>query len=365
MHTPAAPGQQPPVPPVTGPVNGHDSGHPPAGHAPEPQHPPLPTEPPAPPQAPPRQARTHDLTPERLLRGQKAPPTKGWRRALYTATAGVVNPGESKAELLKRELRSRMRTPVDSGHHRVAVLSLKGGVGKTTTTVGLGSVFAEGRGDRVIAVDANPDRGTLTERLAPELRGSLTVRDLLRDRDNLDRYADVRAYTSQAPSRLEFLASDIDPAVSEAFSADDYRSVASVVERFYSICITDCGTGMLHSAMSAILELADQMVLVVPPSVDGARSASATLDWLQAHGHNRLAENSVAVLSKVGKRGDVDLEKLSAHFTGRCRSVVRIPADRHLEQGSGIDLDKLHPATRHAYLLLAAEIASSFNSAAR
>ena len=56
---------------------------------------------------------------------------------------------------------ARVRTPVAGGHHRVAVLSLKGGVGKTTTAVGLGATFATLRGDRVIAVDANPDRGTL------------------------------------------------------------------------------------------------------------------------------------------------------------------------------------------------------------
>ncbi|GAA3725844.1 MinD/ParA family ATP-binding protein [Salinactinospora qingdaonensis] len=255
---------------------------------------------------------------------------------------------------------SRIRTHVNGGHHRVAVLSLKGGVGKTTTTVGLGAVLADRRGDRVIAVDANPDRGTLTERLPQELRGELTVRDLLRARERLHRYADVRAYTSQAPSRLEFLASDVDPAASEAFSDRDYRATADIVERFYSVCVTDCGTGMLHSAMSAILDLADQMVLVSPPSVDGSRSASATLDWLEAHGHAPLAKNAVVVISRVSKRGHIDLEQLEEHFAGRCRGVVRVPYDGHLEEGGAVELDRLRPATRQAYLELAAEVAAGF-----
>ena len=44
------------------------------------------------------------------------------------------------------------------------VLSRKGGVGKTTVTTLLGMVLAELREDRVIAMDANPDRGTLSDR---------------------------------------------------------------------------------------------------------------------------------------------------------------------------------------------------------
>ena len=65
----------------------------------------------------------------------------------------------------RRDLVSRVRTPVADGYHRVAVLSLKGGVGKTTVTVGLGATLASLRGDRVIAVDANPDRGTLSDKV--------------------------------------------------------------------------------------------------------------------------------------------------------------------------------------------------------
>ena len=109
----------------------------------------------------------------------------------------------------------------------------------------------------------------------------------------------MRAFTSQAPSRLEVLASDRDPAVSVAFSAEDYSDAAQVLEHFYSICITDCGTGLLHSAMAGVLRLADQIVLVSSPSVDGARSASATLDWLEAHHYGDLVRNGVVVLSVI------------------------------------------------------------------
>jgi MinD-like ATPase involved in chromosome partitioning or flagellar assembly len=300
------------------------------------------------------------LTADVLLHGKRAVPGVGWRRTVYRATGGLIHIDESAANRRRRDLINRVRTPVTGGHHRVAVMSLKGGVGKTTAAVGLGSTLASLRGDRVIAVDGNPDRGTLSDKV--RLETPATIRDLLNERAQVSRYADVRAFTSQASSRLEILASDRDPAVSVAFSADDYRSVARVLEHYYSICITDCGTGLLHSAMAGILELADQIVLVSSPSVDGARSASATLDWLEAHSYGDLVRNGVVVLSMVRRKtkSTVDLDRLEQHFAARCRAVVRVPYDAHLEEGAEVELEMLNSGTADAYLTLAALVGDGF-----
>ncbi|GAA3730558.1 MinD-like ATPase involved in chromosome partitioning or flagellar assembly [Spinactinospora alkalitolerans] len=299
------------------------------------------------------------LKAETLVRGRRTPPSSGWRKLVHSATMGLVHPGEAPAELRRRELVARARTHVAGGHHRVAVLSLKGGVGKTTTTVALGSTLASLRGDRVLAVDANPDRGTLSDKV--RLETAATIRDLLNEKELIQRYADIRGFTSQAASRLEILASDRDPAVSEAFSEADYREVSRILEHFYSICLTDCGTGLLHSAMRGVLGLADQIVLVSTASVDGARSASATLDWLEAHEYGYLVRGAVVVLSmvRVGK-STVDLDRLEEHFNSRCRSVVRVPWDSHLEEGAEVDLDQLNPETRDSYLHLAATVGEAF-----
>jgi MinD-like ATPase involved in chromosome partitioning or flagellar assembly len=305
------------------------------------------------------------LTPEFLLPGRRRAPDPGWRRVLYHATGGLMRVPSSGAELRRRDMINRVRTPVAGGHHRVAILSLKGGVGKTTTTVGLGSTLASLRGDRVIAVDANPDRGTLSDKV--RLETAATVRDLLNERGHIRRYADVRTFTSQAPSRLEILASDRDPTVSVAFSDQDYGMVARVLEHYYSICLTDCGTGLLHSAMAGVLRLADQIVLVSSPSVDGARSASATLDWLSAHSYGDLVRNAVVVLSMVRpkSKSSVDLNRLEEHFDSRCRAVIKIPYDAHLEEGAEVELDLMSRPTADAYLALAAVIGDGLAMPAR
>ncbi|MET0703903.1 MAG: MinD/ParA family protein [Mycobacterium sp.] len=302
-----------------------------------------------------------DLSTSALLRPVKPPPSDGWRRALYVMSGKLINLGESPRADHRNSLVAHVNQPLQ-GCYRIAVLSLKGGVGKTTITATLGATFASIRGDRVVAVDANPDRGTLSQKVP--LETAATVRHLLRDAQGIGRYSDIRRYTSQGPSRLEVLASESDPAVSEAFSSQDYARTLDVLERFYSLVLTDCGTGLMHSAMSAVLAKSDTLIVVSSGSVDGARSASATLDWLDAHGHEDLVRNSVAVINAVRPRsGKVDLDKVVDHFARRCRAVRLVPFDPHLEEGAEIDLERLKRETREALLELAAVVADAFPGA--
>ena len=293
-----------------------------------------------------------------LLRPVKPPPSEGWRRALYTLSGQLINLGESPRATRHNNMVAQVNRPL-RGCYRIAVLSLKGGVGKTTVTATLGSTFASVRGDRVIAVDANPDRGTLSQKVP--LETPATVRHFLRDADSIDRYSDVRSYTSQNPAGLEVLASESDPAVSEAFSGDDYTRTQDLLDRFYGLVLTDCGTGLLHSAMTAILAKSDVLIVVASGSIDGARSASATLDWLDAHGHDDLVRNSITVINGVRSRaGKVDMQKVIDHFARRCRAVRVVPFDPHLEEGAEISLERLTRETREALIELAAVVADGF-----
>lgn len=256
-------------------------------------------------------------------------------------------------------LRTVRTTPL-YGPHRIAVIGLKAGAGRTTTAAVLGSVLAAERADRVIAVDADPASGTLGRRVARE--AGATVRDLITASPRLDTYTDIRAYTSRMPSGLEVLADDTGPAAaSRNFHDRDYRAVVELLGRRYPLVLTDTGAGLSNSALPGVLDLAHQLVLVATPSVDGVTSASTALSWLEENGFQEQSRHCITVISGVREPGRMlRAEELVAHFKTRCRGVVVVPYDEHLAGGGELNADALRRRTRAAHLELAALVAEGF-----
>ncbi len=293
------------------------------------------------------------LTADRLLVGTERPPIGGWRRWLYNASFGKINVGDSDKVRIARALENRVGFRMGERTRYVPVLSRKGGVGKTTVTTLLGMVLADIREDRIIALDANPDRGTLSDR-SPG-RAEFTARQLVQNRFLVDSFSQLSSYVARDGSRLDVLASDTDPAVAQAFDDSDYRAVTDILGRYYSIVLTDSGTGMVHSVMKGTLEKADSVVLVSGGSVDEARLASETLSWLEAHGRADLVARAIVVINmSASSATKVNVDEIEDHFRSRVGTVVRLPYDPHLAEGSRVDLAKLRPATRTAATELAA-----------
>lgn len=373
---PVEPTPGPTAAPASEPANSHPSSAPPA------TTPPVPFAPLAAPSPEPAQgsaaaapAPAQEFRPpwddesgvfSNAVRVRKSPPKQGWRAAVYALSGGRWNPGLSEAEERLREQLGKIRTPLP-GPHSVVVSSIKGGVGKTTVTALLGLALAEYRGDRVIAMDANPDAGTLGDRLVGEQQASkTTVRDLLDNLDQIRSSTQLSGYTHLA-GRLQVLTSEQEPELSEMFSADDYEAVLRTLSRYYEALLTDSGTGVVHSAMQGSLRHADSLVIVGAPTQDGASRASRTLQWLATHEdehgrfpYRQLAQDAVVVLSCDRSSPYVDESVIREHFRARCRAVVELPADPHLSTGGIVDLDALSPAARDAALNLAATVADGF-----
>ncbi|QIG41337.1 MinD/ParA family protein [Microbacterium sp. 4R-513] len=306
------------------------------------------------------------LTADRLLDPHqviKPEPEGAWQHFVYSITGRRVNLGDGKRARARKELDRRISAALGQGARFVPVLSRKGGVGKTTITTLLGMALADARDDRIIAIDANPDRGTLAERIARQ--NGKTVRDLARARGEISGYAGISSIVARDDTRLDVLASDADPRIAEAFNDRDYHDVASIAAHYYSIVLTDTGTGIVHSVMQATLDLADQLVIVSGLSVDEARLASETLTWLETNGYAEQVRGAVVVLNNARPGTPlVRPEELETHFKSRVRAVVRVPYDPHIAAGSAITFRDLRPETRLAARELAASVVEGLRSLA-
>jgi MinD-like ATPase involved in chromosome partitioning or flagellar assembly len=299
------------------------------------------------------------LTADRLIDSKKRrrPAPEGtWPAFVYAATLHVVNLGDSFKVRERKELDARIARKFEGSSRFIPILTRKGGVGKTTITTLIGMAMADVREDRVIAIDANPDRGTLAERVNKQTNA--TVRDVVIRASSINDFTQFSTLVSRDGTRLDVLASDTDPMLSEAFDEDDYNVVADMAARFYDIVLTDCGTGIVHSVMKATLQRADAVVIVSGGSVDEARLASETLTWLEANGYAHLVSNAVVALNTATQGTNlVKLEEIEAHLQSRVREIVRIPYDAQLAAGSVIDFKSLRPLTKNAARDLAALVA--------
>ncbi|MFC9335681.1 MinD/ParA family protein [Arthrobacter sp. NPDC057009] len=298
-----------------------------------------------------------------FVREQKPRPKKGFRGFLYRATGGAWNLGPSALELEEEALARRISRQLQ-GSYNTAVLSLKGGIGKTSTTVGVGLTLAEFRGDPPCAIDANPDSGDLVERALGEgiyqKATPRTITDLLRNIDSVDSLTELSRYMHHS-GRLHLIAGEQDPEVSDSLTAEEYLRIRKLISSYYSVALTDCGTGVTHNAMSGILQSADNLIIAAGYAVSGAKRARSTLQWLAGHGYEDLACNAIVVITdkdEVSNR--VDKDAIEEHLAGMCRELIAVPHDRGVADGDLVTLDHLKPETRRAYKEIAAAIVDGY-----
>src|SRR5215469_9743517 len=240
-------------------------------------------------------------------------------RALRTSRGGwhdrvVVVPGghrPGRPDHAQRD-QARSRLPL-AGPARLVVLGTTAGAGQTVTTLLTGQLLASLRGEAVAVLDFGGRPGSLTElaRQIPRLLPSgLSSRQLAGERTTPDRELGLQVVTADH---------------SGPGPRDADRLIDAVAAR-YPITLADPAPADVPRA----LQVADLLVLVTPAGTTSAASLAMTLEWLEAHGHGRLAQTSVTVLNGVSKQTAEDAERATTVAAGRCRAIVRVPWDNSL-----------------------------------
>lgn len=316
--------------------------------------------PPASSNQPPHLPTLDDLIAQRPA-ADDAPADHGWQARIRRLTGGLIAPKPGPAEQQRRAHMTTVRGDL-AGPKTVVVVNVKGGATKTTATVLISATFGLARGGSVLAWDNNETRGTLGWRALHAGR-SLTAVDLLRDLSRFEKSADARlgdldAYVRhQGAAQFDVLASDEDPQNSEMIDADAFRRLHETLARFYRLIVVDTGNNLRAPNYQASLDIADQLVIVSTIEEDTAGSAGWVVDALRGSGRTELVDHAVTVLAAPAGRIDAALHRrLHQHFA-QTRAVYDVPFDPHLVGGRPINISKLKPKTRDAWVPVAAAIA--------
>lgn len=209
-------------------------------------------------------------------------------------------------------------------HHcaTIAVISPKGGVGKTTVTALLGTLFSLLRRDPIVAVDTNPDFGSLGRVLTPDQ--SWYVDDLARlvlDDDELS-LTSLDSLLGRAVHGLLVVPAPTDPDRMRALDEDAYRRVLTRLKDFFSLILLDCGTGLQDPALAAAIAGADQVVLLTD-----AQPATASLVAESTELLHQWGRPITVVVNRMPARGaKLDVARLSRYLPA-ARGLVVVPDD--------------------------------------
>ena len=204
----------------------------------------------------------------------------------------------------------------------IAVVSPKGGVGKSTTTALLGSLLAFLRRDRVVAVDTNPDWGSLGRRLVPE--HPVFIDDLLAGslKDGRLTPTQLDAQLGRGPDGLMVAPAPTDPDRAKKLDKEAYATLFARLSELVGTLVLDCGTGLDSSAAEAALDCADQLVLVADGEPDTASLVAEAAQYLEQH-----APPLVVVANNLNRASLVDVDALEREVAF-ARGIARIPTNK-------------------------------------
>jgi chromosome partitioning protein len=191
----------------------------------------------------------------------------------------------------------------------IAILNQKGGVGKTTVTLGLASAAAAA-GRRVLVVDLDPQAASSWVLGLDPLELDLTVADVVGD-------AKARIADAIRPSTwsddLQVLPGSSDLQELEAGSSRRLKKALASVEEEYEAVLIDCPPS-LGSLTRSALTASRHAVIVVEPSSLGLRGIGGVAD----------------LIDEVWDRSNPDLE-LAGVILNRVPAVSR-EAERRIDE---------------------------------
>lgn len=306
---------------------------------------------------------------DRPDRGHGADGRGGWKRSDVhggaTVDGGDVATGRvarlrAAARQALTSQAQRDEATVESGLHQrrgagvtrtntIAVLSPKGGPGKSACTYELANVLSAYLNLKCLAIDANPDLGTLGALPGEPHNNTRHLADLLAAMraDQVNSATEVEAFASRVPSGLHVLAAPDDPELMEQMTPDVYGELTALMSKYYNVLVLDCGTQVVGPIARWVFARADQAVLVTEPSWQATSKVITTIELLEGE---PLRDHLTVVINRAPPElaGEVAAIRTRLHAE-ELRRVITIPQDwqlyKMLDSGT-YSLEALDPETR-------------------
>jgi MinD-like ATPase involved in chromosome partitioning or flagellar assembly len=247
----------------------------------------------------------------------------------------------------------RLRQPVTT-IRRIAVLSGRGGAGKTTLAALVATALAAARPDRVLAVDAAPELGSLA--LVAGAASPRPVAGFGRAAPQPQAFEDADPQLGRTDSGLWLLTGPTSADPAPRLDLPAYRAAVAALSRFFAVLVTDCGPDPASRLNLGVLEDAQALALVAPATVDGLLSTHQAIARLRQTSASLLPRTVVVLSSQSPHTEAVDLKRGTRTLASQGVRVARLPYDRHLAAGARLRPQLLGERTTTTVIGLAADL---------
>lgn len=250
------------------------------------------------------------------------------RRATSIGIRGVVDAtisGADLAALLDRVGHGIKPAPAGGPqpHQVIVVVSPKGGVGKTTTTINVAALLAESAPGEVVVIDLDLQFGDVASMV--DLEPTYTISDAFGS--GIDDSMRLRTLLTPHPANFYVLCASDNPAANGHVAGDQIRKLVHHYSASFRYVLVDTPSGLLEETLSSLEEATD-IVLVATLDVATLRAVRREIDVL-------------AELFLMPQRRHMVLNRADHHFGLTERDAERIlgvPIDAIIPESDSVVL---------------------------
>lgn len=205
-----------------------------------------------------------------------------------------------KSALLKqRERKPQFKT--------IAILAMKGGVGRTTVALNLAIAIRNLTQRRVAAVDLDLRAGNLA--LMAGVSPRYSIKDVVDDMDNLDKEA-LDAYLAEHPSGIKILPAPLESDFAEYVQAEHVEKMLELMSQVYNYIVVDT-PAYVHDTVVPVLEASDDIVLLTTMDLAAIQNLKRCMDLLA---RLSMRQKARLVINRVGYTGGLKIKDIEDEF---------------------------------------------------
>ncbi len=261
------------------------------------------------------------------------------RRPAATPEAGSRSESGVVAARAPADALARSARRSFGGLRQITVANPLPGAGKTVATLLLSLMFGQIRGGLVLAWDNNVGYD-----------------------NSVGHNQAMGALAARAPHGAGFdvFAWDDAATAGRPLAARTFRDTREAVAGRYGLIVVDTGCDAHALSWRAAIDATDQLVIPVRAGDASGDSVERLLDHLDQAGRRELVRRAVVVVTmppQLAGSQPVDSQPgWIERFEPRCRVVLRVPYDRHLDSTAPVRYDALSPDSRRAWLRVTAGV---------